>query len=132
MNDATPVDSVDKLQKVMLKYPERKNNIKIIHHALNRGSAASRNTALEGSTGTYISVVDSDDYIDPEIIEIQYNKAVIENADIVICDFSIEYPDRTKNIYEIVSEYKVENFKNMIQHDLIYSSLWNKLVKRTL
>ena len=132
VNDATPDDSVEILLKVMLNYPERKDNIKIIHHPLNRGLAAARNTALDASTGKFIAIVDSDDYIEHDMIEVLYKKALIEDADIVVCDYKIEYAGKTNIKSEFVSTVKEENIKNLIEHDLLSSSLWNKLVKRSL
>ncbi|MDP4239584.1 MAG: glycosyltransferase family 2 protein [Bacteroidota bacterium] len=132
VNDATPDDSMEKLQKVIFKYPERKDSIKIIHHATNRGLAATRNTALDASTGDFIAVVDSDDFIEPKMIEVLYNNALIENADIVVSDLLIEYPEKIKTVIEYIADNKEENFKNIIQHELISSSLCNKLINRDL
>ena len=132
VNDATPDDSIIKLQKVIANYPERKDRIKIIHHASNRGLAASRNTALEASSGSYIAVVDSDDFIEPDMMEVLYNKTIIEKADIVVCDIIIEYQTGSKIAIEYISDNKEENFRNVIKHELVSSSLCNKLVKRNL
>jgi len=132
VNDATPDDSIIKLQKVIDNYPEQKENIKIIHHSSNRGLSASRNTALEASSGSYIAVVDSDDFIEPDMMEVLYNKALLEKADVVVCDFKIEYSTGSKIAIEYISDNKEENFRNVIKHDLISSSLCNKLVKRNL
>jgi glycosyltransferase involved in cell wall biosynthesis len=132
VNDATPDDSIEKLIKVIGKYPDLKNQIKIIHHSSNRGLAVTRNTALDASTGSFIAVVDSDDFIEPRMIEDLYNKAIIENADIVVSDFIMEFPGVFKISRDYISEDKEENIKNIIQHELISSSLVNKLVSRTL
>ena len=132
VNDATPDDSIEKLQKVIDNYPERKDSIKIIHHSSNLGLAESRNSALESSSGSYIAVVDSDDFIEPDMMEVLYNKAMFEKADIVVCDIIIEFQTRSRIAVDYISGNKEENFKNVIKHDLISSSLCNKLVKRNL
>lgn len=132
VNDATPDDSIEKLLKVIGKYKEREKQIKIIHHSSNRGLAVARNTALDASTGSFIAVVDSDDFIEPRMIEDLFSKAISENADIVVCDFIMEYPGEIKRSRDYISENKEENIKNIIQHELISSSLVNKLVSRNL
>ena len=57
--------------------------------------AATRNTALNAATGDYFSTVDSDDYIDSNMIEVLYATAIDENAEIVISDMYIESLDNT-------------------------------------
>ena len=98
VNDATPDDSIEKLQKVIEKYPNRKENITIIQHAENRGLAVARNTAKYAANGDYVLVVDSDDYIEEQMVEILYKKAITDNADIVISDIFIE----TKTNYKCI------------------------------
>ncbi|MDR0829587.1 MAG: glycosyltransferase, partial [Prevotellaceae bacterium] len=78
VNDCTPDDSIEKLQKIIEQYPNRKPFVKIIHHKKNRGLAETRNTALYNSTGKYIQHIDSDDYIELNMIEEMYKKAIEE------------------------------------------------------
>ena len=44
VDDCTPDHSMEILQRVLTDYPERLENIRIIHHTQNSGSAAVRNT----------------------------------------------------------------------------------------
>lgn len=132
VNDATPDDSIEKLQKVIINYPERKRDTKIIHNSFNQGLAVSRNIALEASTGSYIAVVDSDDYIDPNMIELLYQKAMDEDADIVVSDIAMEYTDKTIYVKDYLSENKNDHFRDIILNDKSYTYLCNKLVRRDL
>ena len=59
---------------MMQDYPERVDSVRIIHHEKNMGLAAVRNTALNNATGEFISIVDSDDWIEPNAIEILVQK----------------------------------------------------------
>ena len=63
VDDCTKDRSIVILQKVLEGYPNRKNQVKILHHEKNRGLSAARNTALDASTGDYLMHVDSDDYL---------------------------------------------------------------------
>jgi len=132
VNDGTNDDSMEKLVKIIDQYPTRQNQVKIIHHQSNLGSAAARNTAIDASLGDYIAAVDSDDYIEPEMIEMLYRKAEAENADIVVSDIFMEYKYKTVFEIDYVSENKDKNIVNIIQHEKTSSSLWNKLIRREL
>ncbi len=62
VNDCTPDNSVEILEKVIEKYPNRKSHLKIVHHKENKGLGSARNTGLEQATGNYILHIDSDDW----------------------------------------------------------------------
>lgn len=49
---------------------------KILHHKDNQGLPAARNTGLEVSEGEYIFHCDSDDYVEPDMLETLYNEAL--------------------------------------------------------
>ena len=59
------------------------DRIKVIHKE-NGGLGFARNTGIKEATGEYIGFVDSDDYIDLKMYEALYNKAVSNDADLVI------------------------------------------------
>lgn len=67
-------------------------------HQANAGAAAARNHGLELSTGTYITFVDSDDYIDPDMYEKMMSINAEYNCDLVICDCFKEY-DTGRELY---------------------------------
>lgn len=91
INDCTPDASVDILREIIEDYPLRKNQVKIIEHRQNSGVAITRNTGLHASTGLYVIYCDSDDWVEKEMYEKMYNKAIEENADLVGCDFYYDY-----------------------------------------
>jgi glycosyltransferase involved in cell wall biosynthesis len=129
VNDCTPDDSIEKLQKVIEQYPVRKPFVKIVNHKKNRGLAATRNTAIDNSTGQYILNVDSDDWIELDMIETMYRKAVEENADIVVCETFVEMENKTTIIPSLISYTNEEHFFDMILKKIPISR-WNKLIKR--
>ncbi|MCL2650002.1 MAG: glycosyltransferase [Candidatus Azobacteroides sp.] len=132
INDCTPDDSIEKLQKVIEQYPNRKPFVKIINHEKNRGLAAARNTAIDNSTGEYILVVDSDDYIELNMVEELYLCAEKEDADIAVSDIMREYSDRSVLMTDYVSSNWDENVLNILLNQVSVGSLWNKLIKREL
>lgn len=86
VDDCTKDRSIEILQSVLIKYPERKNRVKIIKHDKNLGLACARNTAIDHATGDYIWHVDSDDEVLPESVELLCHIVQKTNADIVIFD----------------------------------------------
>ena len=131
VNDCTPDNSIEKLQKVMEQYPNRKERIKIVHHEKNRGLAAARNTAIDNSSGKYIQHIDSDDWIEPGMIEQMYNKAEAEQADIVVCDFIIEKKNKKEYCSDFVPQKQEDYFLAAVSRKA-YASLINKFVARRL
>ena len=65
-----------------MKYTKNKK-IKYIR-IKNSGVSNARNIGIENSTGTYIMFVDSDDYIEKNMVERLYDN-INENVDLVIC-----------------------------------------------
>lgn len=132
VNDATTDDSIQKLEKVRGLYPEIADRVKILHHLQNSGTAIARNTALNHATGDFILMVDSDDYIDKDMLSSLYNKAIETNADIVVSDFYIEYKNKTVYFTDYLSSNHEEHFKDILSCEKSSPSLCNKLIKREL
>lgn len=72
--------STDKSGSIADKYSHEYKNIRVIHKK-NEGPSVARNTGLKEASGTYISFVDSDDEVVPEL----YRK-VISLANVSDCD----------------------------------------------
>jgi glycosyltransferase involved in cell wall biosynthesis len=131
VNDCTPDNSIEILKGIILEYPKRSNAVQIIEHETNRGLAAARNTGLFASKGDYIQHIDSDDFIELDMIELLYKKAVEENADIVVSDFIFDWGKVTKVYKQNHSANPIE-FTKMLLSNEILSCIWNKLIKRDL
>ena len=129
VDDATPDNSIEILKYVLEQYPNRQNQVKIIHHRNNKGLATSRNTAIEASKGDYIAVVDSDDYIEKNMIEELYTFAAAKKADIVVFDAIFEYAEKKEYISDKLSNNKDENIEKILSQKISHS-LWNKFVKK--
>ena len=131
VDDATPDQSLSILQEVLAAYPERKKYVKILHHTDNQGLPAARNTGLEVSEGEYIFHCDSDDYVEPDMLETLYNEALKNNADIVWCDWFLTFGKNERYMKQPGYNTPLEAVKAMLAGAMKFN-VWNKLVKRNL
>jgi len=130
VNDATPDDSIEKLQKVIECYPNRQKQVKVIHNTVNQGIGESRNTAINNSEGKYLLFVDSDDYIESNMVEQLYDKIETKQADIAVCDFFIENKKKSVVGIDEVFNGVEERLSNILKTTSTYT--WNKLVRKDL
>lgn len=131
VNDCTPDDSIEVLEGVLQRYPNRKERVKIIHHQHNKGLAGARNTAVSSATGDYVLHIDSDDYVEINMVELLYNKAIEDNADVVVCDFISEW-ETSKRVEKQVYSTSPREFINQMLSVEAFPSVWNKLFRREL
>lgn len=96
VNDASTDNSMQILNEVLEYYPNRKEQVHIMQHSENKGLAAARTTALQNAHGDYLLHVDSDDWLELDMVEKMYQSAIYNNADIVCCGINLEYPNMTK------------------------------------
>ena len=130
--------STDSSLDICKQYAQKDNRIKIIEQQ-NQGAGAARNKGLEIATGEYLSILDSDDYFDADMLEKLYNKATVNKLDIVIC--------RCQSIDTLTGEIKpmqwsikqnrlpdksIFNYKDMPDYILGFCVgwSWDKLFKR--
>ena len=81
--------SSDKSGQIIEKYGEEDSRIVVIHQK-NQGVSAARNAGMSIAKGQYIGFIDPDDWIEEDMYELLYLKAIADNCDIVICDFLME------------------------------------------
>lgn len=105
VDDSTRDNSIRILNKVLEEYPNRQNQVRIIHHDRNMGLAAARKTGMKNATGEYLISCDSDDWVELNAYEEMYRMAIDNKADMCICDskhhlkdgiLDFHYPDFVK------------------------------------
>ena len=131
VDDATPDNSISILEEVIARYPYRKEQVRIVHHAENKGLPAARNTGLALATGEYIFHCDSDDYVELAMLEEMYNTAKELDADIVWCDWYLTFAQNERYMKQPSYDAPLEALKAMLSGAMKYN-VWNKLVKRSL
>ena len=131
VDDCSPDNSIAVMQKVLEEYPQRKDQVKVIRHEVNQGVGAARNHGVAACTGDYIIHCDPDDWVDLNMYETMYNKAIETNADMVYSDFYINTPYREKT-RKTESINNKDDFLFYLCSDQAYAALWTKLYKRTI
>ncbi|MDA3055411.1 MULTISPECIES: glycosyltransferase family 2 protein [unclassified Campylobacter] len=131
VNDCTPDNSMQVLQSVIEKYPNRKNDIKIINKPQNEGLGQARKTGFESATGEYILHIDSDDWVELDMASSLYKKAKEDDADIVCCDYFINYENKEIHHKENYEKAQI-NWLKAVLIDIIHSYVWNKMCRRSL
>ena len=99
VDDSSPDDSIEKLQTLILKYPNRIPQVRIIRHDVNRGLPAARQTGIRVASGDYIIHCDSDDWIDLDLCETLYLKASENSSDVVIYNYKTTDGSNTLSVY---------------------------------
>ena len=103
VDDCSPDNSIAIVKRVAEQYPHRKPNVRLIRHKTNSGLGQARNTGVFEAKGIFILHVDSDDYIDANVVKRLVEKQKETKADIVRYPKKILY--KTKTQIEQVREY---------------------------
>lgn len=133
VDDCSPDNSIAVLRNVMEDYPDRADTVKIINHDTNRGVAAARNTLLDNATGDFVSWVDSDDWLEPNAIELLAQKQIETDADIVSGNIYQHYADEVRLLkeddYQNKAQMLLEQLKDTWNNNTF---IWGRLFRRSL
>ncbi|MCR4596770.1 MAG: glycosyltransferase [Lachnospiraceae bacterium] len=78
--------STDSSVEICDRYESLDSRIRVIHKA-NGGLCAARRTGIEASQAEYVGFVDSDDWVDPDMYSVLYERLIKEEADIITSGF---------------------------------------------
>ncbi len=136
--------STDESPAICDEYSGRDERINVIHQQ-NKGHTGARLRGLEGCNSDYVIFIDSDDWIENDMLEHLYNAAVGSDADIVQCGFFSGKPDRILHSSTPYKDgvYDKKRLENEVYPTMICSrtspyafgiapNMWNKLFRRQL
>ena len=119
--------SPDSSGEICDEYASKDSRIEVIHKR-NGGLTSARKCGVEYAKGRYSIQIDPDDWVESSLLEDLYQKAIKEDADMVICDFW-EHCDG--NIVYSKQEPKslehTEVMKEMFS--TLKGTMWNKLIR---
>lgn len=132
--------STDGSLGILREYEAKDSRVTVLTQQ-NRGGGAARNKGLAIAKGAYLSLLDSDDFFAPDMLEKAYR--VCEERKAQICVYQVlRYEDGTGKTWWDKNAFKVENipekevFSYRDMPDCILNTFqnwaWNKLISREL
>lgn len=133
--------SIDGSSEICDEYAQKYEKVRVIHKE-NCGLLHTRKVGFYDARGEYISYIDSDDYIEPEMFDYMMDKLSKYNADIAICNMAYdtdgvreEFPcfsyggffDKEKLVKEI---YPYMLHSGICQKTALPPSLCNKIIRK--
>jgi len=117
----------------------RDRRVRVIHKPKNEGLGPARNDGLRIARGRYISFVDSDDWVEPDMLETLYGFTEDEKYDLTVCGYRQDFIDATGSIkYSVAvsgSPAKAEDHADSVAEAVVLDSkkllcfAWNKLYR---
>ncbi|MCK8078690.1 glycosyltransferase [Vibrio sp. 1CM2L] len=130
VDDRGQDDSIDKVKKYL------DNRITIVEHEKNKGLAGARNTGINHATGDFILFLDSDDYVEKDLIEKCIHEQARDDVDAVV--FSSQHIDDEEVLFPVdwMEKYSGESRSNVTidneeAHNIVAWDVaaWSKLIR---
>jgi glycosyltransferase involved in cell wall biosynthesis len=132
--------STDSCPAICDRYKDDYGMIKVIHKT-NGGLSSARNVGLDMAEGDFVLFVDSDDFIEEEMLEKLHDALVLHDADMSVCN--IRYVDEQGKQMKLHPSHIVENCSMDQEHywrnlfvsyanGVVYIIACNKLYRKKL
>ena len=128
--------SPDNCPRMCDRWCEKDHRIRVIHKQ-NGGLSDARNYGIRESHGEFISFIDSDDWVPPDMVMELYEACDRFHAEMSICQFEIVYQNGERE-KSVDTEYPTEVFsakealKLLLQEKRISNHAWRKLYRRNI
>lgn len=127
--------SPDNSREIVERYAEKHSNLKLVINKENRKLGGARNAGMEVASGDYIWFIDSDDFIEENVLGTLLQ--IAEKESLEVLHFNYEgYPDKNLSDNNRVAETEIMTGAEMFfdkrfiwYHDLV--TAWRKLYKRS-
>lgn len=133
--------STDNSLKIIEDFANHESRIKVIHTE-NYGVSHARNVGLSYASGEWIHFIDSDDYIEPNMMQEMYNIISKHNdVDVVISGVNKIFESESKREIQKFNNMSLNNRKeigdyllsiNFMHRDMLLNYLWNRWIKRSI
>ena len=127
MDDGSP----DNSGIICDEYASKDNRFVVIHKK-NGGACEARNQGLERATGEYVSIIDGDDWLEPDYVEYLLSAATSTGSDMAMTDKIFTTRDRVQTLNDKIEVWTSEKAAASIIYPFIPIGPWNKLYKLEL
>lgn len=127
--------SVDHTAEIIDAYASKDQRVHSFHKP-NGGVSSARIEGLRHATGEYITFVDGDDYIEPDMYLHLMENALKYDADISHCGYKMVFPgDRVDLYYGTYQLHEMnhdEGLLELLKGTLVEPGIWNKLYRKDI
>ncbi len=134
IDDSGTDSSIDIVREYQQTHPRGKD-IRIVRQPQNGGLGRARNRIIDEAQGIYLYYLDGDDAIEPNTIELLYEKAKAFDADLVYGSYRRVFTESGVVVNTVVypytyKEYSVpDDYARYAYEGKVQSMVWNFLVK---
>lgn len=123
--------SPDNSGEICDKYAALDSRIKVLHKK-NGGACDARNKGLEMVTGEYLSIIDGDDWLEPDYVEYLLKLAVDTGSEMSMSKYIFTTRDREQVTADNIETWTAEEAAVQIIYPKMPIGPWNKLYKTSL
>lgn len=130
--------STDRSGEICEQYKEQDSRIQVLHKENGGGAGATRNFGLATVSGEYVTFMDADDWMQPDMLDKMYLAAKKADVDVVICGYRYIFDENRQSEtnydqflkkQEIVGKEEVKKFFVTYFPDGLVGYPWNKLYR---
>lgn len=124
--------SEDNSYAILEKYTQQDDRVTLLRNDTNRGQSYARNRAIVCASGKYIQFVDSDDYIDPDLLEKSYCLSQEKELDILETECTMhtlhekKITVRRQTPIDVITGIEYQN-----QYGINSFAIWKYFVRRS-
>ncbi len=126
--------STDRSKEILEEYQKQDHRIVVIEKP-NTGYGNSMNVGLDRAVGNYIAIVESDDFVEPDMMERLYVEAEKTEADFVKsnCYFYLDYPTEENQLINLFGDLPTRKWICPIKRPELFfklQTIWSGLYQR--
>lgn len=126
--------SKDSSRDIIQEYLDKDSRFRVIDKE-NSGYGISMNMGLEAATGKYVGILESDDFFEPNALELLVNAAEKYEADVAKANFWFYWstPEARNELFELVTPDMANRlYDTSKEYQLFYrkNSIWSAIYKR--